>query len=118
VSDEDSNDPPSDTMMSKIQTYWPIFVAVVVAVVWVTSTVVSASLSVASVKSDVEINRRDIAKGDEKVENHQKTVRKVNNRLITVETDIKHIRVQQKQNHEDIKSELRILRQDIKKMSN
>lgn len=106
------------TLFSKIQTYWPIFVAVVVAVVWVTSTVVSASLSVASVKSDVEINRRDIVKGAEKTDEHQKTSSKVNERLMGVETDIKHIRSQQTQNHEDIKSELKILRRDIRKMSN
>ena len=106
------------TLFSKIQAYWPIFVAVVVATVWITSTVVNASLSVASVKSDVEINRRDIAREAEKIEGHQKTASKVNERLMGVETDIKHIRSQQTQNHEDIKSELKILRRDIKKMSN
>jgi hypothetical protein len=104
--------------MSKIQTYWPIFVAIIVAVVWITSTAISASFSAAEIKSDVEVNKRDIKKTLEKTDSHQDTIGKVNARLIVVESEVKHIRVHQSENHKDIKSELKILRQDIKKMSN
>lgn len=113
-----SEEAPRVTIMSKIQTYWPIFVAVVVALVWVTSAAVSASFSAAEVKSDVEVNKRDIKKTSEKTDSHQDTIGKVNARLIAVESEVKHIRVHQSENHKDIKSELKILRQDIKKMSN
>lgn len=112
-----SEEAPRVTIMTKIQTYWPIFVAIVFSIVWLTSTAISATFSAAEVKSDVEVNTRDIKKTIDKTDIHQDTISKVNARLIAVESEVKHIRVHQSQNHKDIKSELKILRQDIKKMS-
>ena len=105
------------SVATKIQTYWPVFVAIVVAVVWITSTALSAALSVATVEAGVASNKEDIERSSKKTEDHQKTVNKVSERLIAVEAEVKHIRTSQSENHEDIKSELKILRRDIKKMS-
>ena len=114
---ERSGDESKMSVMSKIQTYWPIFVGIVIAVVWITSTAISASLSVANIESGVEVNKKDIEKITGKTEGHQKTISTVSERLIAVESEVKHIRVNQSENHKDIKSELKTLRRDIKSMA-
>tara|TARA_R110002020_G_scaffold25991_2_gene84172 strand:- start:3168 stop:3533 length:366 start_codon:yes stop_codon:yes gene_type:complete len=103
------------SVANKIQTYWPVFVAIVLAVVWLTSTALSASLSVAKVEAGVASNKEAVDKAVDKTDDHQKTITTVSERLSAVETEVKHIRINQSENHKDIKSELKILRRDIKK---
>ena len=102
---------------TKVKTYWPIFAGVCVAVAWTVTSLLSASLSLAEVQSNVDFNKRDIEEVSTETTNQGKSISKVNERLIVLESEVKHIRTNQTENHKDIRKRLDDLMDDVKKIS-
>jgi len=112
-----SEEVQANSALKKLKAYWPFVVGLGGALVWVVTSLVTASLSMAAIQSDVSTNKKEISKISTEIKDQDKSANKLNERLIKVEAEVNHIRVQQKENHEDIKQQLTIMQQDIKNMS-
>jgi len=107
----------SNKFLEKVQTYWPVIAGVCVAIAWITSTIISASFSMASVKSEVSNNAKDISENQENIKGRARVDGKINKRLTVLETEVTHIRTHQSENHKDIKKQLDTMQQDLKDLS-
>ena len=107
----------SNKFLEKVQTYWPVIAGVCVAIAWITSTIISASFSMASVKAEVSNNSEEIKENESNIKARTKVDNKINKRLTVLETEVTHIRTNQSENHKDIKKQLDTMQQDLKDLS-
>lgn len=112
-----SDEVQSNSTLQRVKAYWPFLVGIGGALVWVITSLITASLSMAAIQSDVSTNKKEVSNISVEIKDQDKSAVKMNERLIKVESEVNHIRVHQKENHEDIKHQLTILQQDIKSMS-
>ena len=111
------SDGESNKFLAKVQTYWPVVAGVCVAIAWVTSSLISATFSMASVKAEVSNNIEDIRDNEDSIKARAKVDGKISKRLTVLETEVTHIRTHQSENHKDIKKQLDTMQQDLKDLS-
>ena len=111
------SDGESNKFLAKVQTYWPVIAGICVAVAWIVSTMISATFSMASVRAEVVNNSEEIKENEDNIKARTKVDNKINRRLTVLETEVKHIRTDQVENHREIKKQLDTMQQDIKDLS-
>lgn len=97
---------------SKLKNVWPFVLAFIGLLSWVVSQAVTAS----EFKGKVSRNAEKIESIEHDVEEHEKVGRhpKINEKLILLESDIKHIKINQSANFDTIKETLNVMQEDLK----
>ena len=101
-------------VLKRIKDYWPLVVTLGGVLVWVVTSLITGSLSLAAIQADVSSNKEEIIDISVDMKEQDKSAVKLNERMIKVESEVNHIRVHQTENHEYIKDQLKIMQQDIK----
>jgi len=104
-------------LLARLRAYWPIIVSIGCLLLWGVTSSVSAALSLATIQSDVELNKEKVGAISKEMKVQDKTSQDTSDRLLKVEIEVNHIRVYQKENHKEIKQQLNTMQQDIKRMS-
>ena len=112
-----SGEVQTDSVLKRLKAYWPFAVGLGGALVWIVTSLITASLSLAAIQSDVSTNKEEITEISSEMKDQDKSSTQLNERMIKVESEVNHIKVHQTENHRDIKDQLTIMQQDIKKMS-
>ena len=113
-----SDEVQSNGLLQRLKDYWPFAVGIGGALVWIVTSLITASLSLAAIQSDVSTNKKEITDISSDMKEQDKSSTQLNERMIKVESEVTHIKTHQTENHRDIKDQLNIMQQDIKTMSN
>ena len=109
----------SVTFGSKIRDNWGVIVSLVALFAWIISQIIIATNAIAVTNLSIDDNKRSIeeVKKDTKLHMNSDTGHaKVAERLIKVETEVKHINTTQTTNFRDIKDQLKVIQQDVKEI--
>jgi TolA-binding protein len=100
----------------KVLKLWPILVGTVAFLAWAIASIAAASVNVATAETALKDHSDKIEKVSKSVDNHKHSGDhpRTNERLIKLESEVKHIQNTQTQNFKDIKKQLTIMQQDIK----
>ncbi len=110
----------SDANMSfweKVKDNWGIICTLVAVFAWIISQVIVATNAISVAQASIVDNKKSIIEAKEETHAHVKSETghsKVAERLIKVETEVKHINTTQTSNFRDIKEQLKIIQQDVK----
>lgn len=107
----------STTFWSKIRDNWGIIVSLAALFAWIISQIVVVTNAVAVTKIAIDNNKKYVQEVKSEVKSHTDSDTghaKVAERLIKVETEVKHINTTQTTNFKDIKDQLKIIQQDVK----
>jgi len=100
----------------KVLKLWPILVGTVAFLAWAIASIAAASVNVATAETTIQnqqVKLDSLVKGVE-AHKHSGDHPRTNERLIKLESEVKHIQNTQTQNFKDIKKQLTIMQQDIK----
>ena len=109
----------SVTLWSKVKDNWGIIVSLVALFAWIISQIIIATNAIAITSLAIEDNKHSIHEVRTESRNHMKSETghsKVAERLIKVETEVKHINTTQTANFKDIKDQLKVIQQDVKEI--
>ena len=111
-----SNGTQPTQFIGKVLHYWPIIVGTVAFLAWAIASIAAASVNVAVVEGAVKDHSDQIKAVSGDVESHRKDGDhpRTNERLIKLESEVKHIQTTQTENFKDIKKQLNTMQQDIK----
>jgi hypothetical protein len=107
------------TFWTKVRENWGIIVSLVALLAWIVSQIIIVSNALAVQTLTVEDNKQSIEEVKSEAKSHTSSDTghsKVAERLIKVETEVKHINMTQTTNFKDIKDQLKIIQQDVKVM--
>jgi len=106
-------------LWTKVRENWGVIVSVAALFAWIIGQIVLVTNSIAMTGLALEDNKRHIQEIRSEAKAHMSSDTghsKVAERLIKVETEVKHINVTQTTNFRDIKDQLKIIQQDVKVM--
>ena len=107
------------SLWTKIRENWGVIVSLAALFAWIISQIIIATNSIAMTTLAIEDNKRNIQEVRAEAKSHTNSDTghsKVAERLIKVETEVKHINTTQTTNFKDIKDQLKIIQQDVKVM--
>jgi len=105
------------TFWTKLRDNWGVIVSLAALFAWIISQIIMATNSIAVTNLAIEDNKQHIQEVRDVAKDHMSSDTghsKVAERLIKVETEVKHINTTQTVNFRDIKDQLKIIQQDVK----
>ena len=109
----------SVTFWSKMKDNWAIIVSLAALFAWIISQIIIAANAIAVTNLDIADNKQNIqeVRTENRAHTNSETGHaKVAERLIKVETEVKHINTTQTTNFRDIKDQLKVIQQDVKEI--
>ena len=107
------------TFWAKVKDNWGVIVSLAALFAWIISQIIIATNSIAVTNIAIEDNKQHIQEVKTTAKEHMTSETghtKVAERLIKVETEVKHINTTQTVNFSEIKDQLKIIQQDVKVM--
>lgn len=107
------------TFWTKVRENWGVIVSLVALLAWIVSQIIIVTNAIAVTSLAIEDNKQDIEEIKLEAKSHTSSDTghsKMAERLIKVETEVKHINMTQTTNFKDIKDQLKIIQQDVKVM--
>ena len=113
-----SEDIQPSNFLGKIRFYWPIIAGFVALLAWAITSIATASVSVSTVEHILEDHSGEISKVSRDMDTHKNEGNhpKTNERLVKLESEVRHLQTTQSENFKDIKKQLNIMQQDIKSL--
>jgi len=110
-------DAAPQTFLEKVKGNWILISAFVVVSAWVIGQVIIVTNAVTIVQYEIKDNKKHISEIKLDTKEHVTSDTghsKLSERMIKVETEVKHINTMQTTNFKDIKDQLKIIQQDVK----
>ena len=107
------------TFWSKLRDNWGIIVSLAALFAWIISQIIIASSAIVVTNLAIDDNKQSIQEVRTATKEHMSSETghaKVAERLIKVETEVKHINTTQTTNFKDIKDQLKVIQQDVKEI--
>ena len=109
----------SITFLTKVRDNWGIIVSLAALFAWIIGQIIIVTNSIAVTNLAIEDNKQHIQEVKITAKEHMTSETghtKVAERLIKVETEVKHINTTQTVNFSEIKDQLKTIQQDVKKV--
>ena len=101
-----------------LQKRWFLISASIIVIVWVSTQLVSATLSASEVSHGVSTNRNDLTTVRKDLDNHKNKIghEKVIDKIARIETEVKNIKVRQSDNRRYLEDKLNSIHSDVKRV--
>ena len=103
----------------KVRENWVFVVSAVGALSWLTSQAIIATTAITTAQAEIKSNRDSIEVISSSMDAHVESPsghNRITERLIKLESDVSHIDSTQSDNFKDIKDQLKIIQEDVKRL--